>query len=185
MSLFFSTTRRLIFCLALTCALACQVANPNLASAQTAPAQTLPSPTGPVLLTVTGEIAVTNRDGAAEFDRAMLEALGLRELTTTTIWTEGIQVFSGVPLKALTDFLGVEGGTLRAIAINDYVTSIPYSDAAEDLALLAMDRNGAPMSVRAKGPIWVVYPFDTDPRFQSETYHARSIWQMRSIEVLP
>ena len=35
----------------------------------------LPSPTGPVVLTVTGRIANTNAGKTAEFDLAMLEAL--------------------------------------------------------------------------------------------------------------
>jgi hypothetical protein len=144
----------------------------------------LPAPQGTVILTVQGDIEVTNAEGRADFDREMLLGLGTRELTTSTIWTEGPQVFSGVPLKLLMDRLGVSGGALRTMAINDYAVTIPFSDVTEDHALLALDRNGTPMSVRDKGPIWLVYPYDAEARFRSETYHTRSIWQLRSIDVM-
>jgi hypothetical protein len=41
-----------------------------------------------------------------------------------------------------------------------------------------------PMSVRDKGPLWVVYPFDDVPAYQSETIYSRSIWQLDRIEVV-
>jgi len=151
----------------------------------TGKAQTLAAPTGPVLLSVTGEIAVTNGEGRADFDRDMLITLGMVEVVTTTIWTEGEHVFRGPSLKSLADAVGVTGGSFRAAAINDYAVSIPFSDAMANAPILAIERDGAAMSVRDKGPIWIIYPYDSEPRYASETYHARSIWQLRSIEVLP
>jgi hypothetical protein len=41
------------------------------------------------------------------------------------------------------------------------------------------------MSVRDKGPLWVIYPYDAVPEYKSERIYARSIWQLVSIEVLP
>lgn len=146
-------------------------------------ADDLPTPQGPVILTVSGHIAATNADGAAAFDRDMLLALGTRSFTTNTMWTDGPQAFAGVPLKTLMDRLGVTGGTLRTVALNDYAVEIPFSDVEEDAALLALDRNGTPMAVRDKGPVWLVYPYDLDARFRSETYHSRSVWQLHRIEV--
>ncbi|WP_370314170.1 oxidoreductase [Sagittula sp.] len=148
-------------------------------------AQDLPQPEGPVLLTVLGDLAVTNAPGRAEFDRKMLEDLGMREIETSTIWTEGTQVFAGPPLKAVADRLGIEEGTIRAVAINDYAIELPFSDVTEDAAILALDRNGEPMSIREKGPLWIIFPYDSDQRFRAETYHARSIWQLDTLEVLP
>ncbi|WP_232281591.1 molybdopterin-dependent oxidoreductase [Sagittula stellata] len=148
-------------------------------------AQELPQPEGPVLLTVIGDMPVTNASGRAEFDREMLEDLGMREVETSTIWTDGTQVFAGPPLKAIMDRLQAKGSTLRAVAVNDYAIEIPFSDVSDDTAILAIERNGEPMSVREKGPLWVIYPYDSDQRFRTETYHSRSIWQLDTIEVLP
>lgn len=145
----------------------------------------LSSPAGRVLLTVSGDIAVTNEGDTAQFDRDMLQDLETRTFSTTTIWTEGPQEFVGVTLQALMQRLGAEDGAIRALAINDYAVNIPVEDVRDGSALVAFLRNGQPMSVRDKGPLWIVYPFDESSRFRSETYHARSIWQLNRIEVLP
>ncbi len=49
-----------------------------------------------------------------------LAALENVTFTTTTIWTEGEQTFTGVPLNELVSELGVVDGTIVAHAINDY-----------------------------------------------------------------
>lgn len=145
----------------------------------------LPAPQGRVLLTVRGDIHATNAGDTAVFDRQMLLDLGQRNVSTHTIWTEGQVTFTGVPLKAIIDRLGVTSGTIRATAVNDYAIQMPYEDIPEDAALLAMDLDGKPMSVRDKGPIWLVFPYDQDPKYRTETYHARSIWQLVALDILP
>jgi hypothetical protein len=148
-------------------------------------AQTLGSPSGDVLLTVSGDIAVTNRDGTAVFDRAMREALPVVEFTTTTTWTDGPQTFTGVGLHDLLEMLGVDEGTLRAFAVNDYAVDIPVDDAVEGGPIVAYLWNGAPMSVRDKGPLWIVYPYDANRDYRSEVIYSRSIWQLERMEVRP
>ena len=39
------------------------------------------------------------------------------------------------------------------------------------------------MSVREKGPLWIVYPYDSNIAFQTETIYARSIWQLDRISI--
>lgn len=148
-----------------------------------APAGELPMPQGPVLLRVSGDIVNTNVGSEAHFDRAMLGALGEVSITTTTIWTEGEQTFTGVALADLLETVGAGTGALTATALNDYAVEIPNEDAADGVALLAFERNGMPMSIREKGPLWVVYPYDSDPKFQSEVYYSRSIWQLDRLAV--
>jgi hypothetical protein len=146
----------------------------------------LAPPQDEVLLTVSGAIAETNTEaGEAVFDRAMLEALDPVIIETSTIWTDGVQRFRGVPLVTLLDRLGAEGTILRALALNDYAIEIPVSDAVEGGPIIAFERNDEPMSVRDKGPLWVIYPYDVVPEYKSERIYARSIWQLVSIEVLP
>lgn len=146
-------------------------------------AQDLAAPEGEVILTVSGEISATNAEGAAEFDLAMLEALGTETIETTTIWTEGPQAFEGVSLKALAEAVGMEGATLRATAINDYAVEIPLTDAVEGGPIVAYRMNGAEMSVRDKGPLWIVYPYDASADYRTEVIYSRSIWQLDRIVV--
>ncbi|MBF9046420.1 oxidoreductase [Rhodobacterales bacterium LSUCC0031] len=140
---------------------------------------------GPIVLTVTGAISHTNADDAAALDLALLEAMGSVVVETSTIWTDGVQTFEGVELASLLATLGAEGTVLRAIAHNDYAVDIPVSDAVAGGPVVAYMRNGAPMSMRDKGPLWIIYPFDSSPEYQSELIYSRSIWQLDRIEVQP
>lgn len=154
-----------------------------LVAATAAPA--LEAVKGDVILTVTGTIAQTNAEAAAQFDLAMLQALDPVTVETTTIWTDGVQTFVGVELATLLAVLGAEGRVLKASAINDYAVEIPVSDAVPGGPIIAYLSNGAPMSVRDKGPLWVIYPFDASPAYQTEEIYSRSIWQLDRIEVQP
>lgn len=128
-------------------------------------------------------LTLTMGDETREYDLAALEALGNTEFTTSTIWTEGPQTFEGVPLNALLENAGIETGTLIATAINDYAVEIPVAEALEEGPVIAYARNGASMSVRDKGPLWLVYPYDSDEAFQTEVIYSRSIWQLDRMEV--
>lgn len=147
-------------------------------------ADALPTPDGQVLLRVSGLIGVTNDDDSAAFDMGMLKGLPTTEIRTTTIWTEGEQVFVGVSLADLLDRVEATGNKMDAYAINDYNTEIPMSDAVSGGPIVAYLRNGAEMSVRNKGPLWVIYPYDDNPKYMSEQIYSRSIWQLDRIKVV-
>ncbi|KJZ21033.1 oxidoreductase [Loktanella sp. S4079] len=139
-------------------------------------------PEGEVVLTVSGEIEKTNVDDTAQFDMDMLMALESEIIETSTIWTEGVLTFEGVPLHVLIDHLGVSEGVLRASAINDYTIEIPVEDAVIGGPMVAYKLNDALMSVRDKGPLWIVYPYDDSDDYRSEVIYSRSIWQLDRIE---
>lgn len=165
-----------------TAALAALLAGVGLATSAVEP---LSQPQGRVVLTVGGTIALHNAGGAAEFDMEMLLRLTAVEIVTTTIWTEGEQTFTGVPLKTVLEAVGATGSVIEASALNDYMTEIPAEDAVEGGAILAYAQNGEMLSVRDKGPLWIVYPYDADARWRSEVIYARSIWQLKSLTIRP
>lgn len=154
-----------------------------MVGAEMAAAETLPAPEGDVVLTITGRISETNSADAAQFDLSMLRALGPVEVATTTIWTDGPQVFEGVPLTRLVEEVGAEGTLIAASALNDYTVEIPLSDVIPGGPILAFAQNGEALSVRDKGPLWVIYPYDDKAEYQSEVIYARSIWQVRRMEI--
>lgn len=154
-----------------------------LAMPAPAQAETLAAPTGEPILIVSGKIASTNVDDTAQFDRAMLEALGTVSLQTRTPWREGISTFEGVRLETLMKTVGASGESVTAIALNDYVTVIPISDFAEFGTILALKWDGEYMTVRNHGPLFIVYPYDSDPELQNQTYYSRSAWQLRKLVV--
>lgn len=161
------------------------VAMPGLA--QQAIRCPVPEPAGPVLLDVivlAGEAGQSDKHHF-QLDRSMLEALPEDGIETTTIWTFGLQRFRGARLYSLLQCLGVEDGLLTLSAKNEYLIEIPVDEVRPDGALIAYERNGAPMPTREKGPLWLVYPYDSDPAFRTETIYAQSIWQLDRIEITP
>jgi hypothetical protein len=146
-------------------------------------AESLQAPSGRVILTVSGRIGVSNEGEAARFDRAMLEAIGMASFTTTTPWYDGPVTFEGVPMTKLLQRLGAQGDMVQAIALNDYSTEIPVADFAQHGVLLALKRDGAYLTVRDKGPLFIVYPYDSDPALKSPRYYGRSAWQVARLVV--
>jgi hypothetical protein len=144
----------------------------------------LDTPAGDVALTITGNIDNTNADGAATFDLAMLEALAGRSATMETPWTTGATTFEGPLLAAVIEAAGGHGKRLLVKALNDYSAEVPIEDATALETILAVKMNGAPMSVRDKGPLFLIYPFDKKPELYNEKYFSRSVWQIREIEVV-
>lgn len=146
-------------------------------------AETLETPKGTPILVISGNIQSTNVDGTAQFDRAMLEALGTVAMDTSTPWYDGVSKFEGVSLDALMKAVGAQGKTATAIALNDYVTVIPIEDFAKFGVVLALKREGEYMSVRDKGPLFIIYPFDANPDLQNEVYYGRSAWQLAKLVI--
>ena len=143
----------------------------------------LPAPSGPVLLSVTGKIAETNGEGRAEFDRTMLEALGMVRLRTWTPWTDAVAEFEGVPAGRVLEAVGAAGTVVMALARNDYSVEIPVELLREYPVILAMSMNGERLSLRNKGPLWIVMPWSDYPEFDSEASRYWSVWQLRLIDV--
>jgi len=112
-----------------------------------------------------------------------LAALPQSGFTTTTIWTEGPQAFRGVMFLDLMAGLEETAGRLTLVAANGYQVERAAEELQLDGALLAYQRNGAPMSLRDKGPIWLVYNYDSDPAYRTEVTYANSIWQLDRIEI--
>jgi len=138
----------------------------------------LRAPTEAVILTVGGAIAVTNYGDTAVFDRPMLEDLGGEVIVTSTVWTNGVSEFEGIKLSTLAELLGVTAGTFVSVALNDYNVEIPVSDATYLEPILAYKRNGSYLTVRDKGPLWVIYPYDGNENARTELIYSRSIWQL-------
>ncbi len=148
-----------------------------------APGAGLEQPTGKVILTVSGKISHTNSGDKALFDRAMLEALGVDELTVETAWTDGRPTFSGIRGAKILDAVGAQGATIVARAINDYQVEIPASELREYPVLFALKQDGRYMRVRDKGPIWIIYPRETYPELDTEQHKDKWIWQLESIQI--
>ena len=138
---------------------------------------------GKVILTITGKVSDKNTPDAAKFDLAMLEALPQQTFTTMTPWDKKPIKFTGPLLRDVLNAAKATGTTIKAAALNDYQTSIPLDDAKNFDVIVAHKMNGEAIPVKTKGPLFIVYPFDTKPELRATTYYERSAWQLKSMSI--
>ncbi|MEO0003830.1 MAG: hypothetical protein RLZZ22_1522 [Pseudomonadota bacterium] len=140
------------------------------------------APTDRKLLTISGKLGART-SGKVAFDLARLEALPQHSFTTQTPWQDKPVQFTGPLLRDVLASVKAQGSQLKAIALNDYKVSIPVSDTLRFDVVLALRINGELIAVRNKGPLFVVYPYDSNEELRSTLYYSRSIWQLKAIEV--
>lgn len=146
-------------------------------------AEPLPAPEEHALLKVTGNIRHTNRNEAAHFDRDMLETLPRHELETSTSVTDGVNHFEGFLMRDLLEWVGAEGETAAALALNDYLIEISLEDFRDYDVLVADTMDGKALTPRDKGPLWIVYPRDDHLELQDIRYDYRWVWQLYQLEI--
>ena len=146
--------------------------------------QTLGTPGGPVVLTLRGKLQRTNQGDSAAFDMAMLEAVSQHSFTTKTPWFKQQRKFTGPLLRDVLAMVGAHGSTLRVGALNDYRIDVPADDARRFDVTLARMIDDRPITVREKGPLFMIYPFDNDAALRNALYYSRSVWQLKTIDVL-
>lgn len=144
----------------------------------------LSKPKGEVVLDISGAISTSNTtDHHAQFDMAMLQQMPVAVVKTATPWFDGVQKLSGVKLVDVLKAVGASGSTLHAIALNDYMVEIPASDAEKDNVIIAYSYNDQPMSVRDKGPLWIIYPLTDRPDLNTPEVQSKMIWQLKAITI--
>ena len=127
-------------------------------------------------------LTVSGPGGAsATFDMAALDGLPQTAVTTTTPWYDGARTFSGPLLRTVLQQAGVTGTTLKITALNDYSVEIPAEDLDLYGVVLASRIDGKPLSVRDKGPLFVISPFDSRTDLKQEKFYSRAAWQVAKI----
>ena len=141
------------------------------------------APQGAVILTVSGNIGVKNSADAALFDAALLDGLPQHSFIATTPWLKNPATFTGPLLKDVLQALKARGTNLRALALNDYKIDIPLDDAFKFDVILTRKVDGHVLTVREKGPIFMMYPFERFPQLKTDAYYSRCVWQLTSLRV--
>lgn len=109
-------------------------------------------------------------------------------LKTHTVWTEGLQTFEGPLARDVLGAAGVNaeslvGKTATLHASNDYTIEIPAEDFILYDVIIAKKMNGISMTLRDKGPYWVIYPRDEVGELTDSRFDHRWVWQLAKIKV--
>ncbi|MFM2607774.1 hypothetical protein AAFX30_09120 [Vibrio chagasii] len=119
-----------------------------------------------------------------ELSREQLLMLPQSEIATILPWSEGKSVYSGVTLQAVLETMDLSVSPIVTfIALNDYKVSIPKEDFYDHQPIIAIKQDGEFMSVRDKGPYWLIYPLSSSPELDNTDIHSKMIWQIRDIHL--
>lgn len=132
-------------------------------------------------------VTTKNSTGEAivqEYSSDQLLGMSVVEVTTENDFVEQMTTFSGPLLR---DLFGPSAlsptDTISVTALNDYSTTIPAKDALDYDVIVAVLMDGKEMSVRDKGPFWIIYPMSDHPELNDPGYNDRLIWQLSKMEL--
>lgn len=117
-------------------------------------------------------------------DEAGLMALDQTEMLTTNEFVDTMTAFEGPLARDVVALIGAGPGDIIVLtAVNDYSIEVPFSDFLDYRVVFAHSTDGTRLSMRDKGPIWVVYPMSEHEELRDPKYNARLIWQLVKVEV--
>lgn len=128
-------------------------------------------------------IELQERDTIISLADADLLDLPQISYETSTIWTKGTLTFSGPSLDSVLKSVSIAEGSIVLIALNGYQVTLPWHIVEESAPIVANRLNGEPFDIRQKGPLWLVFPYDSDPKYRDELVYALSIWQLSKIQL--
>jgi hypothetical protein len=111
-----------------------------------------------------------------------LKALGSKTVTLDEPFVRRRETYSGVPLAAVLGKAGIpDSATIDTIGLDDYHYISTAKPMIESQALIATDRDGAPIPYDQGGPIRIVFPDGTPLSSVLDAWN----WSLASIAVKP
>jgi hypothetical protein len=135
----------------------------------------------PVVLTITAPKAAPPL--AASFNMKFLKSLPQQTFVTQTPWYKDPVKFTGPLLRDVLAAARAKWDVINAVALDDYQAKIPFSDATDYDVILAHQMDGKTLTAKDKGPLFVVYPYDSKAELQAVRFYERSIWQLKALRV--
>jgi hypothetical protein len=129
-------------------------------------------------------LSVSSRAAAVpeiQLDDEHFDKIPQISMTVQMPWYQTPQTFKGPLLRDILKLAGIKDGYIKLTALNDYTIRFPVSDAFKYDVILARKRNGKIMTVRDKGPLFLIYPFHKHVELLKNEYFRRSSWQLNSI----
>ncbi|WP_296935334.1 hypothetical protein [uncultured Marinobacter sp.] len=130
------------------------------------------------------KLTITNGASTLVLDRNELESFPQTTFSTISPYFDGEVQFSGPTLARVLETFGVSGQSqITLTALNNYNVSGSLEDLLSLDAIIATRRESKTMSVRDRGPFWVILPLSERPELDNEDFHRYMVWQLSGIEL--
>lgn len=129
-------------------------------------------------------LTIISKDGVRDVvETAVLaERFPGQAFTTTNPWVPTPVEYAGIDLAALLIAYGLDDVPVRLGAVDNYsVIMQPGELAGLQQSVLAISKDGVPLSRRDFGPAWLMVNFDAYPEINVERTRNLSVWQLNEI----
>jgi hypothetical protein len=133
-------------------------------------------------------LTVSRADGNAppvKFALKDIEKLERKDYLTMlpkALGVSGRHDWQGIPLRAVLKAANARGySQLRVTALDGYEVYLPATDLTRFDPILAYRKDDQYIGILDKGPLFLIYPFDSNPQLQTMEYINRTIWQVNAI----
>lgn len=130
---------------------------------------------GPIILTISGNIANPSRGpvgesdkfflyndveftAAAQFDYAALQGIGMTTIKADFPMGGDVHEYQGPLLADVLAAAGASGSTITVMALDGFQVELDLADAVSKGAVIALKQDGRPFSLGDYGPTHLVFP---------------------------
>lgn len=129
------------------------------------------------------DIIATPEGESKQYTQAQLLAFPQHEITTNLPWTEEKHTYSGPYLEDVLQASQVAGQWLSIEALDKYKVDVNFEKIKEFKPILALKRDGKLLTIRTKGPIWLILPVDYHSELSAALYNDFMVWHLVRIGV--
>lgn len=124
-------------------------------------------------------------DVVLDYSLPELAALPQTVIITENEFMDGKLAYRGPLVERVLEPLSLDPSVMLLFtAANDFAVQIPFSDILKYHPILALEVEGKPLSLRDKGPLWLMYPISDNAALRDPVYLGRLIWQLVRIDIL-
>jgi len=123
-------------------------------------------------------------DNAVQLNQAALLALPQKQFVTHHSWSDNAESFSGPLLQDVLNTTCSNTKKIKLTALNDYAIDMDFSRLKHYQPIIALSVNGKRLSIREKGPLWIMLPLDDHKDIEKRSMDGMMIWQLSDIKIL-
>lgn len=118
-----------------------------------------------------------------QYTRVQLLQLPQYSINTKLPWTDESHTYSGPRLEDVLQLAKVKGHWLKLDALDFYNVSLNFNKIKKFNPILALERDKKQLTVRNKGPLWLILPVDDHAELKAAIYNDFMVWHLIKIGV--
>lgn len=129
-------------------------------------------------------IRLTGSDATFPVTQDLLRKVGMHGYKAILPGGDGVpQMVRGPLMRDLLAASGFSGTKVWAKALDGYQMDVPMDELQHVDVLAVTEVDGERLTVRDRGPAWLVYPTVDRPDLRDPIHEARSVWQIKELLV--